>query len=239
MTRQRDERIDETPDETGDGAVEGPTDGTAEPAREDAADSAASDPVEAAKESGDAAREGDASLGWRDRAEASAKRADDLREQLLRTAADFDNYRKRLERERVEEKKHAATALVRQLLPVADSLHRALEQAKSAGPEATSLSAFIDGLCLIEAQFFDILKAAGLQVIEAKGQPFDPSLHEAMLQEPSTAPHMTVLDVLETGYLFNGRLLRPARVKVAFNPEGRETEGGEARDEEPATGEAE
>ena len=158
------------------------------------------------------------------RASAAEKRADDLREQVLRSAADFDNLRKRLERERVEERKHAATSLVRQLLPVADSLHRALEQAQSAKEEAPGFSAFVDGLCLIESQFFDILKASGLQVIEAKGQAFDPALHEALLQEASNAEHMTVLDVLETGYLFNGRLLRPARVKVAFNPEGRDAE---------------
>jgi molecular chaperone GrpE len=142
----------------------------------------------------------------------------ELREQLLRTAADFDNFRKRTERDRIEERKQAAAGVVRGLLPVLDSFSRALSQA-DALKDTPALAGFVDGVKLIESQLFDILKAAGLEAIETEGR-FDPIHHEALMQEPSpTVPHLSILEVYEPGYRLGGRLLRPARVKVAYNPE--------------------
>jgi molecular chaperone GrpE len=156
----------------------------------------------------------------RERAQAAEKRGSELREQLVRTAADFDNFRKRMERDRVEERKQAAASLVKSLLPVADSFGRALAQAEATAADNPAIAGFLEGAKLIETQLFDILKAAGLEAVDATGT-FDPNVHEALMQEPSTErPHMSILQVFEPGYRFGGRLLRPARVKVAWNPEG-------------------
>ena len=143
-----------------------------------------------------------------------------LRDQVRRTAADFENYRKRIDRDRKEERKQAAAGLVLQLLTVTDNFRRALEQAEGAAAEHEVLAGFVEGVRLIETQFFDILRAAGLEPVSAEGA-FDPAVHEALMQEPAPdAPHMSILEVFEPGYLLGGRLLRPARVKVALNPGG-------------------
>jgi molecular chaperone GrpE len=143
----------------------------------------------------------------------------ELREQLLRTAADFDNFRKRTERDRIEERKQASAGVVRSLLPVLDSFRRAVAQAEGVKDNA-ALSGFVDGVKLIESQLFDILKSAGLEPVETDGR-FDPSHHEALMQEHAPgAPHLSILEVFEPGYRLGGRLLRPARVKVANNPAG-------------------
>lgn len=157
-----------------------------------------------------------------------------LHDRVLRAAADFDNYRKRIERERREERRQAAASLVLRLLPVTDNFQRALDQAAGAGSGEDVLAGFVEGVQLIQDQLFDILRGAGLEEISTDG-PFDPSVHEAMLQESRTdAPHMAILEVFERGYTFGGKLLRPARVKVATNPAGSPTGGDEGPDgEEP------
>ena len=148
--------------------------------------------------------------------DAARAHAQELREQLLRTAADFENFRKRIERDRVEERKQATSGLLRNLLPVLDTLHRAIGQAGTSDDAA--VKAFADGMRLVESQLFDTLKAAGLEPVDTSGT-FDPTVHEALMQETTTdAPHMSVLEVFEPGYRLGGRLLRPARVKVANNP---------------------
>ena len=93
-------------------------------------------------------------------------------------------------------------------------------QGDKAAADDQVLAGFVEGVRLIETQFFDILTAAGLEPVDAAGA-FDPAVHEALMQEPSEeAPHLSILEVFERGYLFGGRLLRPARVKVAHNPGG-------------------
>lgn len=154
-----------------------------------------------------------------ERSAAAEARGHELREQLLRTAADLDNFRKRMERERVEERRQAAAGLIKNLLPATDNLRRALEQASRAAAESPALAAFTEGVRMIEQQLHDILGAAGLERVDASGA-FDPSVHEALMQEPRPdIPHMAVLEVLEPGYRLGGRLLRPARVKVCWNPD--------------------
>jgi molecular chaperone GrpE len=150
--------------------------------------------------------------------EAARAQVHELREQVVRTAADFDNFRKRVERDRIEERKQATAGLVRNLLPVLDAFRWAVSQASKS--EDASTKGFVDGMRLVESQLFDILKSAGLEPVEASG-PFDPTVHEALMQEATTeVPHMNILEVFEPGYRLGGRLLRPARVKVASNPGG-------------------
>lgn len=166
----------------------------------------------------------------REKAQAEAELAT-ARDHLRRTAADFENYRKRIERDRVEERKQAAAGLVLKLLAVGDNFRRALEQAEPVAEEHEVLAGFVEGMRLVEGQFLDILRAAGLEPVGAEGA-FDPAIHEALMQEPTTeAPHLSVLEVFEEGYRFGGRLLRPARVKVALNPGAAEAGAEESVEE--------
>ena len=135
---------------------------------------------------------------------------DKLRDQLLRTAADFDNYRKRQVREREEWVKRANEELLGDLLPVVDHLELAL--GKSADP-ADPLAA---GVRLVYDQFIALLERNGVTPIDAKGQPFNPAFHEALAQMNSaTVPAQEVIDQFRRGWLLAGRLLRPAQVIVS------------------------
>jgi len=138
-----------------------------------------------------------------------------LRDQLLRTAADFDNFRKRTKREVTEANERGREDLLKELLPVFDNLERASEHAKS----ATDVTALLDGIELVTKQFVDTLARAGIEKINALGQPFDPSLHEAIQQiETSDVPAGSVANQVQAGYRLGGRLLRPCMVVVAKAP---------------------
>jgi molecular chaperone GrpE len=155
----------------------------------------------------------------RDQVEALRRENEELRDQLLRRRADFDNYRKRVERERQEMGTEAVASLLRELLPSLDNLDRALE----AGGETASLR---DGVELIRRDLQAVLEAQGVTVDDPKGRPFDPLRHQALSYDP--APGLadgTVVSVLRRGYSFRDRLLRPALVTVAKGPEA-ETEPG-------------
>ncbi len=141
-----------------------------------------------------------------------AEERDALRERLLRTAAEFDNYRKRVERERREVSERAAEGLLGELLPIVDDLERAL--AADAGDE--SAQAYRRGVELIHRQLMDLLTRRGVRPIDTVGQDFDPHLHQAVVTEP--APDRRdgeILAELRRGYMLGDRLLRPAMVKVA------------------------
>src|SRR5689334_10277216 len=143
--------------------------------------------------------------------EALKSERDALQDRLLRTAAEFDNYRKRIDRERRDQSESAATALLTEILPVVDNLERAL-QAPS-GPEAAGLRA---GVELIHRQLLDLLRKRGVTPIEALGADFDPRVHQAVSQESSDAHRDgEVMEELQRGYMLGDRLLRPAMVKVA------------------------
>ena len=136
---------------------------------------------------------------------------DNLQDRLLRTAAEFDNYRKRIDRERREQSESAAAGLLAEILPVVDNLERAL-QAPS-GPEAAGYRA---GVELIHRQLIDMLRKRGVTPIEALGVDFDPRFHQAVSQETSDAHRDgEVMEELQRGYMLGDRLLRPAMVKVA------------------------
>jgi molecular chaperone GrpE len=129
-----------------------------------------------------------------------------------RTRAEFDNYQKRNRQERDQERKYAYTPLVRDLLPVIDNLQRALDAARKSG-DAGPLA---QGVAMVESQFLELLKRNGIVSIEAEGKPFDPNLHQAVMQKPSDElePN-SVIQVLEHGFMNHDRVLRPSKVVVS------------------------
>ncbi|HKB81341.1 MAG TPA: nucleotide exchange factor GrpE [Thermoanaerobaculia bacterium] len=140
--------------------------------------------------------------------QASAE-SDDMKDRYLRTLADFENFRKRTEREKADFYKYALSGLVRELLPVLDNFDRALEHAEEGDD-------FHKGVLMIYKQLYGVLEKYGLKPIDDSGVPFDPKIHEAVVREddPSVPSH-TVVAVLQKGYFIHERLLRPAMVKVA------------------------
>jgi molecular chaperone GrpE len=138
---------------------------------------------------------------------------DDYYDRWLRKTAEFDNYRRRVERERREQGEQAVVALLLELLGVVDDFDRALTQPSSEGGEA---AAYRKGVELIHAKLHDLLRKQGVKPIETLGADFDPNLHQAVLHEESPAHREgEVIGELRRGYTLHGRLLRPAMVKVA------------------------
>ena len=147
----------------------------------------------------------------------------DAKDRYLRTLAEVDNFKKRLARERVEERAYAAQDALQAVLPVADNLERALGAAKAQAPEAGTdplLEQLIKGVDLVVRQLEDALRKQGVHPVDAAlGQPFDPNSHQPLLQEASAEhPEGAILEVLQKGYRLGDRLLRPAMVKVATKP---------------------
>jgi molecular chaperone GrpE len=145
-----------------------------------------------------------------------AERAD-LLDQLSRRQADFDNYRKRTERDRQDTYHKMVGDVVGRLLPVLDNLRRALDtEASQQAGESEEFRHFLQGVELIYKQLTDVLESLGLQPVAAVGQPFDPHVHEAVITEQTEdyAPD-TVIQELVRGYRLGDKLLRPAVVKVA------------------------
>ena len=144
--------------------------------------------------------------------EEQLKKAQD---QVLRTAADAENFKKRLQREKEEQTRYANEAFMRDLLPVIDNLERALEHSE-AGSDQESLA---EGLNMTHKGFVDTLGRFGCIPVEAVGKIFDPNFHEAVSQEESTKHEInTVLRELQKGYTLKDRLLRPAMVVVSKHP---------------------
>ena len=139
---------------------------------------------------------------------------DALQDRLLRTAAEFDNYRKRMDRERKDLSEYATTDVLLELLPIVDNFERALQ-----APAGTEADAFRKGIELIHKQMLDLLRKRGVTPLETLGAEFDPNFHQAVIQEPS-AEHREgeVMQELQRGYMLGERLLRPAMVKVATRP---------------------
>src|ERR1035437_3203326 len=146
-----------------------------------------------------------------------AAKADENWERLLRTTADFDNFKKRAAREKIEAAQYASVALLQKLLPVLDNFEMALAAAQTAqGDKLASLST---GVTMIQQQLKNALTDTGLEEIEPAGQPFDPNLHEAVSQlETAEIPEGHVAQQLRKGYKLRERLLRPATVIVAKPP---------------------
>jgi molecular chaperone GrpE len=136
---------------------------------------------------------------------------DEYLDTLRRVQAEFENYRKRVIKEQTALVDRATEGLVEQLLPVLDSFELALKNADAAGSDDTENVR--KGVELVYAELLGVLEKAGVSRIEAEGKPFDPNVHEAVMQEDGQGDPV-VSDVLRTGYTLKGRVLRPAMVKV-------------------------
>ena len=147
--------------------------------------------------------------------EEKEKEAAENYDRYVRAAADLENYRKRAAREKADCMKYGQENLVRDILPMVDSLGRAMDHACG----SSDFEAFREGLKLVQNQLTCCLEKHGVEAIEAAGKNFDPNFHEAMLQVESTEhKDNEVVEEFEKGYLLNGRLLRPARVSVCRCP---------------------
>jgi molecular chaperone GrpE len=143
-----------------------------------------------------------------------AKDLDELRQTLLRRQADFDNYRKRVEKERSEDSRRATARVIEGLIPVIDSFDQALAAHRE--PEYAN---YRKGFELIHKQLVDNLARLGAERVEPLGMTFDPHLHQAMDRTETTEfDDGTILQVFQPGYVFHGRVLRPAMVRVAVHP---------------------
>jgi len=150
---------------------------------------------------------------------ARAAKADEHWDRLLRTAADFENFKKRAARERHEAAQSATAALIHKLLPVLDHFEMAQAAAQNAQVPQTGMAALQDGIAMIQQQLKGILAETGLEEVDASGQRFDPTLHEAVAQvETADAPEGQVVQQVRKGYKMRDRLLRPATVVVAKKP---------------------
>ena len=139
---------------------------------------------------------------------------EELRQTLLRRQADFDNYRKRVEKERSEDSKRATARVIEGLIPIIDGFENALAAHREAEYEN-----YRKGFELIYKQLLDNVTRLGAERIDPAGKPFDPHLHQAV-DRAETTEHAdgTILQVFQPGYVFHGRVLRPAMVRVAVHP---------------------
>ncbi|MDF1614160.1 nucleotide exchange factor GrpE [Desulfurivibrio dismutans] len=138
--------------------------------------------------------------------------AHDLEDRMLRLAAEFENYKKRMQRERENSFKYAEEGLMKELLPSLDNLERAIEQ----GRNSDDASALLEGVEMTYRGLLASLEKFGLKPMDSMGQTFDPNLHEAMVMEASDeAPVNTIISEFQRGYFFKDRLLRAAKVVVS------------------------
>ena len=158
----------------------------------------------------------------REQVEAMRRERDDLRDQVLRKRAEFENYRKRVERDREQAGTDATAAVLKAIVPTIDNLDRALE---AKGAEAT----LRQGVELTRREFLALLERQGVAIEDPLGQPFDPQRHQALSHEYVPGkPEGTVVEVFRKGYSYRDRLLRPALVKVAKAPDAAGESGSDA-----------
>jgi len=199
--RKEDIKQDENNDEAG-GELEGPENVPSIEELEAAAAAAASD----------AERPGSV----REALAQKTKEADEAQERYLRTYADFENYRKRMQRDMADFRKYANEQMAADLLTVADHLGLAIQHAAESGEANQGL---LTGIELVYKQLRDVLEKYGVKPFKAAGEPFDPAKHDAMMQvETADAPANTVVQVFQEGYLYNDKVLRHAKVGVSKRP---------------------
>lgn len=147
--------------------------------------------------------------------------AEAARDRMLRIAADYDNYKKRAEKEKSEFMKYATERFIKDLLPTMDDLERAIASSK----DPNGFESFREGVQIIYKQLNNVLTKYNVTPIEAIGKKFDPNLHEAMMQMPSAKPEEDVIQEFQKGYILHDRVIRPSKVVVsAGNPLGEEDE---------------
>ncbi len=161
------------------------------------------------------------------------REASDFKDKYLRAYADMDNLRKRTEREKEDTAKYAVTRLARDLLGLGDNFQRALAAVPAGAAEADpALKSLVDGITLTEREYHGVLEKHGVRRIEALGEPFNPHLHQAVMEMPNAdVPAGIVVQVFQSGYIIEDRTLRPAMVAVsAGGPKAAEI------DEDPPAG---
>lgn len=167
--------------------------------------------TEAAEEAAEAA-DAAAEEATEQDAEALAGQLTELNQRFLRVAADFENYKRRTALEKDDLLKYSNAKLIGELLPVLDNFQLALKNSGS-GPDVQNV---VKGMEMIYRQMLQVLEQAGMSKIEAVGQPFDPKLHEAVMQvEDDSVPEDTVVEELRAGYMLKERVIRPSMVKVS------------------------
>ncbi len=141
-----------------------------------------------------------------------AAERDTYLDQLLRTKAEFMNYQKRMVKESESMSQFAVQNLILDFLPELDNFDRALKLADS----SKDIDKFVEGIKLIEEQLFKVLGKYGVEPIETVGKPFDPNLHEAVMEEENNEmPHHTIIDEFQNGFLLKDRVIRPSKVRVS------------------------
>jgi len=140
------------------------------------------------------------------------------KEDMLRALAEVENMRRRTQREIQDARAYAIDRFARDLLPVADTLSRALATAPARDGVDDAVRSLLDGIQITERTLIDTLGRHGLKQIGAKGEPFDPNLHQAVAQAPSDTPAGTIGEVMQAGYVLNERTLRAAMVLVSTGP---------------------
>jgi len=150
--------------------------------------------------------------------------ADAAMDRMLRAAADFENYKKRAEREKNDFMKYVAEGFITDLLPISDNLERAIDATTNASGEK-DIDSFREGVKLIHKQLMDVLEKRYVTKIEAVGKPFDPNVHEAVMQVKSDEfPANTVAEEFQKGYMLHDRVVRAAMVSVSMGNGGEESE---------------
>jgi molecular chaperone GrpE len=144
-------------------------------------------------------------------------------DRFLRKAAEFENHRKRAEKEKTDSMLLAKSSVLTEFLPVADACERALKILSQARSAPSSLQQYQEGVELLYKQVLDALNRTGVVPMKAEGKQFDPHLHEALSREETPDfEEGTIIKELSRGYLFRDRLLRPAQVVVAIRPQGKD-----------------
>jgi molecular chaperone GrpE len=171
---------------------------------------------------GDAPEQGTETAAAAERAARLQAEKDELMQTLVRRQADFENYRKRVERERQEDRRHGTGRLIEELLPVLDAFERGLK-----AHDDPAYEEYRKGLELTYRKLWDTLARHGLERITAAGKSFDPNYHQAIERvESDECPDGTVLEVLQDGFIFHGRVIRPSIVRVSHN--AGQSEGGKS-----------
>lgn len=148
--------------------------------------------------------------------EQTQKEAKQLHERLVRSTADFENFKKRQMRERSDAVKFANEGILKELLPVIDNLERAVNAARQSADEASPVGPLLSGVEMVQRQFADALGKFGVVGFSALGERFDPARHEAVAQrEDASVPSSTVIEEYQLGYLLHDRLVRPSMVVVS------------------------
>lgn len=152
-----------------------------------------------------------ADVDWEQEAAKWKALAEENQNKMLRAMADMENIRRRVRKEQEDLVKYASQKVVEELLPTLDNFERAM----SADKETMTVESLLTGVNMVYRQMLQVFEKEGLQVIEAKGQPFDPNVHQAVMQtQDPEFPSGVVVEELQKGYLFKDRVIRPSMVKV-------------------------